>query len=520
MSVQETQGIQETQETVVRPARERWRDLMRRSELGEFFSLPQTPFLRRATRGAVLMFAVRTFEKLLAVARTLVVAHFLSPQDFGVFAIVLVAVSALELINVNGLRAALLQKQDESRRDLDTVWSVLLLQNCVNAALLLVVAEPLARFFHEPAVAALIRAYSIVLLLEALVSIGTVHFEKRLLLQKQFALVTSGALVDFMVAVSVAAAFRTVWALVAGAVLGKASRLLASYMLQEFRPRVRIKKDSFRQLYRFAGWMWVSTALWFVLLQADHIYVGRILGIAALGIYTVAFSLSSITRSDLPTVLQRVMLPGLAGGQTDPTELRNGYLKLLRGTALCILPISVYLATLAPDIVAAVLDRRWAWVAPVLTVLALLGALHVLLANAGALLRAAGKQKQAVLSEAIFLAVAAALIFPLGERLQLVGVAWAMVIGGAAGWAWAERAVLVELKISLRELVQALESSVAGTLVMLATFYLLRGLFPRAGWISLAVMTAGSAIMYVATLAVAGLSRRRMLKASVAGAGG
>jgi len=32
-------------------------------------------------------------------------------------------------------------------------------------------------------------------------------------------------------------------------------------------------------------------------------------------------------------------------------------------------------------------------------------------------------------------------------------------------------------------------------------------------------MTAGSAIMYLLTLAVAGLSRRRMLKASAAGAG-
>lgn len=500
--------------------RERWGDLMRRSELGELFSLPQQPFLRRTARGAALIFAVRMCEKLLAVARTLVIAHFLSPQALGVFAIVLVAVGALELINVNGLRAALLEKQDESRRDLDTVWSVLLLQNLVNAALLLVLAQPVAQFFQEPAVAALIRAYSIVLLLEALVSIGTVHFEKRLLLQKQFGFVISGALVDFMVAVSVAAAFRTVWALVAGAVLGKASRLLASYMLQEFRPRVRIKKDSFRQLYRFAGWMWVSTALWFLLLQGDNIFVGRMLGITALGIYTVAFSLGSIFRTDLPTVLQRVMLPGLAGGQTDPAELRRGYLKLLRGTALCILPITVYLATLAPDIMAVLLDRRWASAAPVLTVLALLGTIHVLLANAAALLRAAGKQKQAVVSEVIFLVVAAALVFPLMQRLQLVGVAWAMVIGAAAGWAWAERALLAELRVSLRDLLQALESSVAGTLVMLATFYLLRGLFPRAGWISLAVMTAGSAIMYLATLAVAGLSRRRMLKASVAGASG
>jgi lipopolysaccharide exporter len=492
---------------------------MRRSELGELFSLPQQPFMRRTARGAAWMFVLRIFEKLLTLARTLVVAHFLSPHDFGVFAVVLIAVSALELFNVNGMRAALLQKQDESRRDLDTVWSVFLLQNCVNAGLLLLVAEPLARFFQEPAAAALIRAYSIVLLLEALVSIGTVHFEKRLLLQKQFAFAVSGAVVDFVVAVSVAAAFKTVWAFVAGAVLGKASRLLASYMLQEFRPRVRIKADSFRQLYRYAGWMWVSTALWFLLLQGDHIFVGRMLGVTALGIYAVAFSLGSIIRMDLASVLQRVMFPMLTVPQIDPTELRRGYLRLLRGTALCVLPISVYLATLAPDIVAVLLGPRWAAAAPVLTVLALLVALHVFLENSAALLRAIGKNSQAIAGEAIFLAVAAALIFPLAAKLHLVGVAWAMLIGGAAGWAWAERAALAELKISLRELGQAVESSVAGTLVMLATFYLLRGLFPRAGWISLAAMTAGSGIMYLLTLAVAGLSRRRMLKASAAGAG-
>jgi O-antigen/teichoic acid export membrane protein len=504
------------EETVATAPREEWRARLRRSELAEVFLLPQQPLWRRAARGATWMFGLRIFEKLLALIRTLILVRFLVPRDFGLFAIVLMAVSALDLLNMNGLRAALIQRPEESRRDLDTVWSVLLLQNCANAGLLILAAEPIARFFGAPPLAGLIRAFSIVLLLEALVSIGTIHFEKRMLFHKQFAFVVSGAVVDFIVAVSVAATFHSVWALVAGAIVGRAARLLASYMLQEFRPRFRIKWQNLRQLVPLSGWMRLSTVFWFLLLQGDNLFIGRMLGIGALGIYTIAFSIASVTRTDIGTVLQRLMFPSFASIQHDEVELRRGYLKLLRGTALFVVPISVGLAVLAPGMVTVLLGARWALTAPIIAILALLGALHVFLGNANALLRGIGRSGQALASEAIFVAVAAALMFPLASKLHLTGVALAMLLGAAAGWAWAEGCVLRAVKSSLHQLLQSFESSIAAAVVMVATLYLLRGLFPRPGWGPLLAMILGSCLMYAFTVLAAALSRKRVLKADAA----
>ena len=501
---------QVAEQTVATTHRNEWMARLKRSELAHIFLLPQPPLWRRAARGAAWTFGLRTFEKILVLVRTLVLARFLVPQDFGLFAILLIAVGALDLISVGGLRTALLQKPEESRRDLDTVWSVLLIQNCVSAGLLLLLSDPVARFFAAPAAASLIRAFSIVLLLEGLVSIGIIHLEKRLLLHKQFALVVSGAVVDFIVAVGVAATFHSAWALVAGAIVGRAARLLASYMLQEFRPRFRIKWQNLRQLSGFGGWIWLSNAFWFLLLQGDSIFVGRTLGVAALGIYSVSVFVSSITRIEVGVFLQRVVFPSLASLPTEEAELRRGYLKLLRGTSICILPVSISMAVLAPDIVAVLVGPRWAITTPVLAILALLGPLLVLVGNAEALLRATGRPWQAMLSEVIFALVAAALIFPLGSKLQLVGVAFAMAVGAAAGWACAELCLMRALKASFHDILQCFEPGVAASVVMLATLYLLRGLFPKPGWVPLVAMVAGSTLMYLATIFIAALTRKRI----------
>src|SRR5262249_8761257 len=140
-----------------------------------------------------------------------------------------------------------------------------------------------------------------------------------------------------------------------------------------------------------------------------------------------------IARSDVGAVLQRMMFPSLTSIGNDQAELRRGYLKLLRGIALCVVPISVGLAALAPGVVGVLLGWRWVIVAPVLAILALFGSLHVFMGNAGTLLRATQNQHHATISEAISLAVAAALIFPLAARFQLAGVALAMAVGAAAG---------------------------------------------------------------------------------------
>ena len=504
------------EQTVFSAPAGRWRNLLRGSEFADVFALPEQPLWRRAACSAAWVFALHLLEKILTLIRAVVLVRFLLPKDFGLFGICLIAVSALNLFNIHGLRGALIQKHDDSRRDLDTVWSILLTQNCLNAGLLLAFAPPIARFFQEPGAVGLIRAFSVALLLEALVNIGSIHFEKRLLFHKQFAFLLSGAAVEFIVAVGLAVAYRTVWALVAGAIAGKAARLLASYMLQDFRPALRFKWHNFRALFRIHPAMGVSTVLWFVLLEGDNIFVGRVLGIAALGFYSIAWSLASLTRSNIGVVLQRFAFSSFASIPSDPAELRNGYLKLWRGTAICVVPVSVGLAALAPEIVSVLLGPRWIIAIPILGILALLGALHVLLGNAEMLLRAMGNQRRAIIAEIIFVIVAAALVAPLTAKFQLVGVAAAMALGAAAGWIWAERQVLLGLKISSRELIYALESSLAAALLMIAAIYLLRGLFRQPTWLSLLSLVSGAGFMYLATMMAAGFNRRRILKAEAA----
>ena len=91
--------------------------------------------------------------------------------------------------------------------------------------------------------------------------------------------------------------------------------------------------------------------LQFILFQGDNIFVGRVLGTVALGLYSVAFSIGNLTRTDIGIILQRSLFPALAQLQDDREAGRTAYLKVSRAVTMIVMPVSCGIALLASDFV-------------------------------------------------------------------------------------------------------------------------------------------------------------------------
>jgi len=71
--------------------------------------------LREKTiKGGFWVFSLRTVSRLFQLARTIVLARLLSPNDFGLFGIALLALSALDTFSQTGFKQALIQKKEET----------------------------------------------------------------------------------------------------------------------------------------------------------------------------------------------------------------------------------------------------------------------------------------------------------------------------------------------------------------------------------------------------------------------
>jgi len=170
-------------------------------------------------------FAGRVFDML----KALILARLLTPSDFGLFGIVMLALTTLDTFSQTGISAALVQRRGDIRPFMGTAWTIQIVRGIVLAVLLYVAAPAVAAFFNEPAVTGLLRFVTLVLLAQGLVSTGIVSFTRDLDFRRSFIFeVLSGGL-SLAAGVILAYRLRSPWALVWANLVGATARVVLSF---------------------------------------------------------------------------------------------------------------------------------------------------------------------------------------------------------------------------------------------------------------------------------------------------
>jgi O-antigen/teichoic acid export membrane protein len=295
---------------------------------------------------------------------------------------------------------------------------------------------------------------------------GTVYFEKELEFHKEFVLSFSGAGSRFVVSIAYALVSPTVWALVAGAVVGNFVQMVVSYVIHDYRPWPRFDRDRAAELVDYGKWIFGSSAISFFYSEGDDIFVGRVLGSGSLGAYQVAYRLSNAPATEIAHTISRVSMPAYSKIQDDDGALREGFHRVLQLSALVSVPMGVGIGVVAPVFVPTFLGDGWgAMVAP-MQVLAVFGVLRSVRTCASPLFRALGQPDYTAKIHAVRLAVMVVAIVPLTEAFGLAGTALAVLLTSAVGVPIATAWVIRLIDDDLRSLAGAVGVPVAGSLLM------------------------------------------------------
>jgi O-antigen/teichoic acid export membrane protein len=430
--------------------------------------------------------------QLLQITLLVVLARLLSPADFGLYGIATLTLTALQRFSRLGFDTALIQRQEENVDPyLDTVFTLQILRGALIAGITIFGAPLIATFFAEPRATAILRAIALVMLLQALYNPGAVYFEKDLKFHKEFAMSFSGAASRFVVAVGYAIVSPSVWALVAGAVVGNLVQLVASYVIHDYRPWPRFDRDRAAMLINYGKWIFGESVISFFYTDGDDIFVGRLLGSASLGLYQVAYRLSNAPATEIAHTISRVSMPAYSKIQDDEAALREGFHRVLQFSSLASIPMGVGIAVVAPVFVPTFLGDGWgAMVAP-MQVLAVFGVLRSVRTCASPLFRALGQPDYNAKIHAIRLVLMVVTIYPLTQAYGLVGTALSVLVTSVVGIPIATVLVLRLIGDDLRSLVAVVAVPVAGSLLMGACALAVR----RA-----VTATTGPAVSFVATV--------------------
>ena len=382
---------------------------------------------KKVVRSGFWVISIRVFEKLLYIVKLIILARILSPTDFGLMGIALLTLSILETFTNIGFVEALIQKNKEIKEYLDSAWTLVVIRGIFISVVLFLIAPLAAGFFNSPIATPLIRMIAVSILIKSFSNIGVVYFQKELHFKRQILLDLTGAIAYFLVSVILGFLLRSAWALVYGYVASSIVKTIFSYILHPYRAKFNLDRVKLYKLLNYGKWLWGSGLLALVITQGDDLFLGKYLGIVALGFYQMAYKISNIPATEIAHTISQVTFPAYSKMQSDPVKLKEAYLKVLQLNCFFSFLISGLIFVLARDFTNIFLGSKWIPAVPPMMALVFWGMIRSVGATQGPVFNAVGKPKILTMMLIVALIPLVILIYPLTSQWGMLGTSLAIV---------------------------------------------------------------------------------------------
>lgn len=315
---------------------------------------------RRSVMGVLWMGIGKVGNAVLQLAVLVVLARMVAPADFGVLSAALVVLGFSAIFADLGLAPAIIQRPNLEQRHLDTAFTTSVLIGLAAGGAIALTAPLAARFFRVDELVPVLRVLALAFPLHGVTFIAESLAKRELRFRWLSAVDVSAYAIGYgVVGVGLAIAGWNVWALVAAELVRALAR--AGILLAGQRDRARLGWDAlaFRELMYVGGGFTIARIANFLALQGDNLVVGRALGPVALGLYGRAYQLMTAPASALGNVLSTVLFPAMALVQADRARLAGAYRRAVATVAAAVLPVSVIVVILAPEIIRLALGPQW-----------------------------------------------------------------------------------------------------------------------------------------------------------------
>ena len=327
--------------------------------------------------GSVWAIAMRWAIRLLGMLSVIVLARLLHPADFGIMAMAMLLIGALSTFAELGVALMVIREADISRVDLDTAWTLRILQGLILAVLVALLAGAAADYFREPRVTVVVYLGALGLFISGFENIGVTLIRRELDFSTDFRYQIILKVLGVVIVIALALWLRSYWALALSQPVNALASVATSYVIHPYRPRFCLKR--WRRFVSFSANIGISNLARFVTNKADVFIVGSIGTPGQMGVYNVAADLSSMPSRELTTSVGRALLPALAKLKHASQDFLAAFLQVMGSVAVLCIPIGVGLWSVADDVVHVILGANWQGTEQLMRILAVYGTLMSLI---------------------------------------------------------------------------------------------------------------------------------------------
>ncbi len=329
----------------------------------------------RAARSSVLTIAGFGASQVIRLATNLILTRILFPEAFGMMALVSVILLGLGQFSDMGIGPSIMQsKRGDDEDFLNTAWTIQVIRGGLLFLAAAVLAWPVAAFYGEPQLRTLLPVAGLTLLITGFnpTALETAHRHMRL--GRLTAIDIATQIIGVTIAIGLAWALRSVWALV---ISGVVSALVQLLFYRAFLPGIR---NTFRwapkaraELVHFGKWIFLSTVCGFIYSQSDKIILGKYLSLGDFGVYNIGYFLASFPLMLGNMLNLKIVIPIYR--ECPPAASRANFLRLRRMRMLltgALITLVTLFSALGVWLVGLLYDPRYQGAGAVVTLLALM----------------------------------------------------------------------------------------------------------------------------------------------------
>jgi lipopolysaccharide exporter len=471
----------------------------------------QEPLDRRVGRGLGWSAVGNIVVRLVNVASSILMARLIAPDEFGVFAVAFTIWIIVGTLSEFGLGADLVRAEDPASRA-PTIATLAVGLGIAFAVTMAATADALASAFGSPESAGVIQLLALGAVVMGLGTVPSAQMQRDFRQRGLFLLNGLGAVTSTLTMVLLAAAGTGAASLAWGQLIGQTTLVVGLFLATRIVPRFGFDRRIARDSAGFCLPLALANVLSWLVLTADNLVVARVLGPEQLGLYVLAFNVSSWPMSAVGQAVRSVALPGFA--QLEGSDRRGEALVLVVGPLLAVGGLlAVGLAGLADPLVALLYGSTWHEAAAPLAGLAVFGGIRVVFDVVATFLIALGATTDVLVVQVLWLVAMVPAMVAGVSRFGLVGAGWTHVVVALAIVLPAYVACLRRAGVDTRRFLRACVRPVV-CLVPAATACWWIGSQDGAPLLLLAAGGLALALLYALPMAPWWIRKMRLLRAS------
>jgi len=317
---------------------------------------------KKTMTAAYWTFGSYAFAQALRFGSNLLLTRLLTPEYFGLMAIVTMFMIGISMFSDLGLSQNIIQSDHSKDQSfLDTAWSVQICRGGLIWLVCLISAYPMSLFYHQDILMWVIPVVGFVSVISSFNSTALDVANKNLSLKTLTLIEIGTQILSLTVIVIWAWIYPSIWALVVGNLFSATVKMVLSHTLfAQARNKFRIDRAHLNQMMGFGTWIFLSTLLGFFVNSSSNLILGKFVSMSQLGVISIAGALATVVVNVYQQVDNRVIFPVLVKlRDLEVHEMRKRIAKIKLAVIGVFLPLLWIMIVFGQQIIDILYDHRY-----------------------------------------------------------------------------------------------------------------------------------------------------------------